>query len=596
MIDARPCLILFDYAQVHGLALFPIPYGFKEDPGWKRANRDADPTLKPIVWRWSQECSKNRADWEAWHTQYRCNFGIAAAISGYVVFDLDVSKDPDVWAKFCTFWTARGIAPPTPQFQSARKGWHILVKVPEGFDLSTLKQSPLMDAVDTRVDGYIVAPGSYYDGTPNGEDSGHYQMVANAPPPHNRPDLFQVLTEVCGRKSNPKTTKFRSSSKFNGDDVDLSLLPPLDEVVARVQHAYDVGSVSLDSTTGKWTLNPAAHASNPDPADRARREANGYFANYAQWMPVVGAIKALYGESAKSGIYPLMDRGRDHKKMFGAAWASRPPTSDIAYAALKAFISASNALGFNDGGRYAKAKNDQVLQRLSSAIDGITGTTPSTAAIPMMGGTQTMCEQGIPIVEAFNRANACVAHATDAPALPLDMHAAPLRGPLTEAIGKMVTLADTQRAALKFDVIGDVLGVLAIAHEPTLAPVVARIRQTGAILADNRIKRAELAFEAQVNREVRVGQRLHPRPHRHLGHVGRRHDMGRARHGSRHQMGPSVRQDRDRCHLHRQLRRRHYGDEEQLVCRQRPLRAGDPCDRRRHRTAGKGSEGQRTFC
>jgi hypothetical protein len=344
-LDSPRQIEFFDYAEKHGLALLPIPFGCKEDKGWKEENRIADPNLKPIVWRWSKECSKDRTQWRNWYAQHFCNFGIIAAASGGIWQDIDVSKDPDLYAKYCEFWTSRGLKPPAPQFQSARKGWHVLTKAPAGFDFDSVTQSELMPNVDTRVDGYIVAPGSYYDGTAKGEDSGWYAMIAGASPPHEYdPAIFKVLVEALSHKTKP------------GTDVDLSLLPPIDEIVARIQNAYDF-------------RDPAVHANNPDPADRARREANGYFAHYAEWMPVVGAVHALYGQSAKAKVAPIMRRGRDHASdMFESAWSSKPPAAGIAHASLLRFISASNHLGFNDGGRFAKAKGDQAASAMSSAL------------------------------------------------------------------------------------------------------------------------------------------------------------------------------------------------------------------------------------
>jgi hypothetical protein len=335
----------FNYAERHGLALFPIPFGYKEDLGWKPENRKADPNLRPIVWQWSRDWSTDRAQWLKWAEEYRCNFGIYAAASRCIVLDLDVAKDREIWTKYCEFWKARGLTPPSPQFKSARNGWHVLVKVPEGFDLGSLKQSELIPNIDTRIEGYIVAATSYYNGEPKGEDSGWYEMVAGAPPPHDDRAVFHVLAEAL---------KIKSKSVA---DVDLSLLPPIDEVAARIRHAYDVGPVRREGDS--WVKDRAAHTGNTNADDRARREANGYFANYAEWMPVVGAVSMLYGESAKTKVAAVMRRGRDHASdMFGSAW-NGVPTTDIAYASLLRFIKASNQLGFSDGGRFAKAKSKE---------------------------------------------------------------------------------------------------------------------------------------------------------------------------------------------------------------------------------------------
>lgn len=129
-------------------------------------------------------------------------------------------------------------------------------------------------------------------------------------------------------------------------------------------------------------------------------------------------------------------------------------------------------------------------------------------AIPMMSGQQTICNEGVPIVAAFNQAHP-IAHSTDI-LLPYDLAATDLRGPLIEAIGKMVTLAEQQRQALKFDEIADVLGVLKTAHEITFNAVVARIRQTGAVLAPGNLKRAEEAFDGLVRRALCVGLGFRP--------------------------------------------------------------------------------------
>src|SRR5258706_4581373 len=292
----------FDYFEANELALFPINYGLKEEPRWKKLGwTDSDPY--PIVWHFSSEWSKDRAKWERWRREYpNCNFGIIAGPSQCIPLDLDVSKDPEIWKKYCKFWQDRGLTPPSPQFKSARNGWHSLVRVPDGFDLSTLKQTTLMPNVDTRVgNGYIIAPGSYYDGTKKGEAYGWYQMVADAAALRYDPAIFQVLVEVLGRNAKTKT-KGKSSAPGATADADLSLIPPLDEVVARIQTAYGVGPVRREGD--RWIRDPATHANNPDPADRARREANGYFADYPHWMPVGGAVHALSGESAKGPVAP----------------------------------------------------------------------------------------------------------------------------------------------------------------------------------------------------------------------------------------------------------------------------------------------------
>lgn len=129
-----------------------------------------------------------------------------------------------------------------------------------------------------------------------------------------------------------------------------------------------------------------------------------------------------------------------------------------------------------------------------------------TSAMPLMGGQQTIAEEGAQIVAAFNLVHASEPHATNAPPLPSEIGAGPLHEPLTSAIGKIVSMADRQRAALKFEEIAGVFGVLALAHAATFEAVVARVRATGAVLPDSRLRKAEITFEAQVRRAMRTGQ------------------------------------------------------------------------------------------
>ena len=494
----------FDYAEANGLALFPVPFGRKEDLGWKPDERAKDSTLKPIVWRWSQESTKDRAQWQAWHDAHQCNFAFDLAKSDCVGLDLDVSGDPDIWRKFCAFWKERGIAPPIPQFKSARDGWHVLVRAPEGVDVGSMGQPDLMPNINIRTAGYLIAPESWYDGSTKGQASGYYKLVADAPGPHVRPDVFARLIDVCGTKGGSSKSRTAKTGTATSDaDVDLSLMPLLDEVVARVQHAYDVGAVSKDAAE-KWVRDPDAHAG-CKPSERAQRDGNGYFAFYAQWSPMVGAIKALYGEAARSQVAVLMSRNRTVNKMFESAWASKAPAAAVSYSVLKKFFSASNSLGFDDGGRYRKAKVAAVFASFNSIAAVAGAVSPPAGSTSMVAGaTQAKCDLGAPIIAAFNAAH-FVAHAIDAPVFPLGFSAASLRGPLMEAIGKLYTLADRDRASLQFDIFGELLGVLGEAHEMTLAPVVARIRSTGVVVPENKLKRAVKAFSDDVKLECRLG-------------------------------------------------------------------------------------------
>lgn len=185
------------YYAHHSCALFPIPAGFKEDPGWKDGTG--------IIKHFSKDWNRDPAQWNAWRVAHpNCNFGLVSGASKLIIADIDVAEvgEQTAWTHWCNWWQSRGLTVPMPQVRSARGGWHALFACE---DSSKLRQVPLIGAiegickkpiVDMRIgNGYVVAAGSYYDGTAEGKASGHYQLLSDAAP-HVAPS---ALTEAVSR-------------------------------------------------------------------------------------------------------------------------------------------------------------------------------------------------------------------------------------------------------------------------------------------------------------------------------------------------------------------------------------------------------------
>jgi AAA domain/Bifunctional DNA primase/polymerase, N-terminal/Primase C terminal 2 (PriCT-2) len=168
----------FDFAERHGLALFPMPSGRKEPFG--------------IVPSFAHDFSRDPQQWAAWRTAHKCNFGIVAAPSRLVIVDVDVAEigPTAAWSYWAEWCQSRGLPVYQPYCRSARGGWHVAFRVPSDVDMTTLRQVPLIGPlegvskkaiVDLRVgNGFVVAPESIYDGAPKGETGGTYALLPEA--------------------------------------------------------------------------------------------------------------------------------------------------------------------------------------------------------------------------------------------------------------------------------------------------------------------------------------------------------------------------------------------------------------------------------
>lgn len=176
-------------------ALFPIPYGSKEPWG--------------IVASFAHDWSKDPAQWALWRGENpNCNFGVVAGPTHWLIVDIDVTKIGkdaalQAWKDWCQ---SNGLPVYKHHVVSARGGGHIYFELPPGFDVSALRQIPLIPGViDLRVgNGYVVAAGSFYNGAPKGEVSGRYTLEPDALPPYPAP---AALLEHCKRITPERAVK-----------------------------------------------------------------------------------------------------------------------------------------------------------------------------------------------------------------------------------------------------------------------------------------------------------------------------------------------------------------------------------------------------
>ena len=156
----------FDYAERHGLALFPM---------------HADTKIAAGPWRHTGT-STDSADWAAWIAQGYM-LGVSACASRIILIDVDVGKvGREAAYQYFTNWCrSLGFEPPKPYAQSRSGGWHFAFRCPDGFEPEmhrgtiSIKIShfrPLAEdekdgeVISVRNRGVCVAPGSVYHGKP----------------------------------------------------------------------------------------------------------------------------------------------------------------------------------------------------------------------------------------------------------------------------------------------------------------------------------------------------------------------------------------------------------------------------------------------
>lgn len=188
MVPASDVAALFDWAQRHALALFPIKAFCKQSPG-------------KIVFSHSKDWSKDRAQWQRWYDSERgCNFGIECGPSGIDVVDVDVDKEtwkPLFDERWADWANGASFCVETPS-----GGWHMVCRVPEGVDALTQTSKPIhYGEIDVRAgNAYVVAPWceTRVANDPQVKRDGFYRIVKD---PGGFPWAPPDLVEHCARPS-----------------------------------------------------------------------------------------------------------------------------------------------------------------------------------------------------------------------------------------------------------------------------------------------------------------------------------------------------------------------------------------------------------
>jgi RecA-family ATPase len=215
----------FDYAARHELALLKLHIGSK----------------RPVGETWQNLSSTNPIEWALWKT-LSFNIGVDARMSRLVIVDPDAAdgkKGLQNWEAWCRS-KGLNLDDYAPHVATARDGRHIFFRIPDGVAVSGASER--IQDVDIIVKGQTVAPGSYFDGTAEGKQSGWYMMLSEAPP-HPMPD---ALLALCTRK--PRKEAGPGSGDFSFADM-----------ARRCTHLAEVDGLSdeFEWIKGIWALRSA---------------------------------------------------------------------------------------------------------------------------------------------------------------------------------------------------------------------------------------------------------------------------------------------------------------------------------------------------
>ena len=184
----------FEYAERNGFAIFPVP-----------------PNSKAAAFDFTREHSRDRDQWQRWRDAGH-NLGIYAAGSRLITVDIDAKGDRDsAWVEWCRLCREWGIDPVKhpPHVDTPSGGWHVFFQIPDGTAASALTQRDLVQRrINTRVEGYTIAPGSTIDGAV-------YSLHSDAPP-YTAP---QGLIEALERRTAERPAGLPGKGERDVDDV-----------------------------------------------------------------------------------------------------------------------------------------------------------------------------------------------------------------------------------------------------------------------------------------------------------------------------------------------------------------------------------------
>ncbi|NVO13844.1 MAG: bifunctional DNA primase/polymerase [Rhodoplanes sp.] len=438
-----------------GAALFPIPAGSKDPTG--------------IVGSFADDWSPDPAQWMRWAAEHPgCNFGIVAGPSNLIIADIDVAelgrdRAWQVWAEWCA---ANGLPALAPHVQSARGGWHVLFRLPEGVEPSALKQVVLVGrtdgskkaVIDLRVgNGYVVAAGSYYNGEPKGEQSGSYVWLTEAPP-HPAP---AALLQHCAR---------------------VARTPSASTVKIGTREPADVAALV------RW-LNE-----------------RGVFVAYDEWIGMGMALRIEFGDDGIK-IWRLTHDANVTAEAEASHWDSfaTEPVADSQ--TLSTWLQKANNMGWTGSVRRTAAA---MFAGITGS--GMPGPAPIAAAVtgaPAPAGyedaTALMAARGTkqaalwaPIVEAVPRAERAPEH----PTMPDSGH--PLRDAINAAIPGILATGDLDALAVVRNVHPETAAALVGALEAAGSPVDAAELSIAALALQDDVEHGLKAF-ADFQRDAKTG-------------------------------------------------------------------------------------------
>lgn len=441
------------FYAAHGCALFPIPAGSKAPTG--------------IVASFAHDHSTDPAQWAAWSlANPGCNFGLVAGPSRLIVADVDVSEigRDRAWEIWATWWRERGLPVPAPHVQSARGGWHTLFALPADTDVSTLRQVALIGPtdgskkaiVDLRVgNGFVVAAGSYYDGTARGEQSGPYLLMGDAPP-HPCPD---AILAHCTRVARPRLGVVK------------------------------VGTYDLKDVTAlyRWL---AEH---------------GGFESYDDWVSAGMIAKVEFGDAGLD-LWEIAHDDTVDADAATAKWDSFSVDATAESQALGTLLVRARSMGWRGSiQKSTAAMFDGVAAIAAAAGATLRGQPPlPDRGMPLLDTQKTVAALGQPILDNF------LAGTTDAPSrpsaafyptIPAVLGEHPLFEQLRTAIDRIVAMAEGGSKGFRQDRVLPALAVLHGVHPPTCDELVQRITALGGVLSPGKLDSFVKNFEGKVRVE-----------------------------------------------------------------------------------------------
>lgn len=446
------------YYARHQAALFPIPYGQKKPFG--------------IVNSFMHDFSRDPAQWQTWRASFpRCNFGVVACHSGWIICDIDVTGPAGregAWAAWCELCTSWGLPGPLqPHTQSARGGWHVYLAVPPGVDATTLTQpDAVKKIINIRVRGFTVTAGSYYDGTSEGKESGPYILLSDTPP-YPAPT---ALVEYCS--PGPTGTATGVGTRYT---------PDIEALI-------------------KWMA------------------AADLFLSYEDWIGAGMALKIELGDAAGLPIWrhAHLDDGKD--KSEASHWASFASEPGPGVQTLNTLMKRAHAAGWT--GSVRSTVGLEAVADMASAAGATLTPSATSDGISLAARAKMQAEKYLPAIESFLSATAGEPSRPggnlDHPTMPPgESH--PLWVPLDAAIARVFAMAESPKS-WNADRVKDVLAVLYATHADVGKSVLTRLQQIGAKVNTRQIKQAGEGLVSEVEHALR------PHDAFHTDHKGIEHD------------------------------------------------------------------------